>query len=229
MMSLDGLRSSPPRPPAFPPLAGAARWRGRKIGLLGGSFNPAHEGHLHISLHALKRLGLDDIWWLVSPQNPLKSADGMASLDNRMASARAIIGRHPHLHVTDIEHRLGTRYSIDSIQSLQRLLPHSHFLWLMGADNLQQFPRWRQWTEIMGRMPLAIFDREHYSRNCLTGKVASRYRRGRLNEGALKSIATAKTPAWIFLSLRRHPASATEIREAQPASSPFSVAMNSKE
>ncbi|MBV9833149.1 MAG: nicotinate-nicotinamide nucleotide adenylyltransferase, partial [Alphaproteobacteria bacterium] len=114
----------------------------RRIGLLGGSFNPAHEGHVHISLEALKRLDLDEVWWLVSPQNPLKAANGMASLADRMEGARSVTATHPRLRVTDLERKLGTRYTIDTVRALRRRHPHARFVWLMGADNLRQLPRW---------------------------------------------------------------------------------------
>lgn len=192
-------------------LPGADLWRGQHIGLLGGSFNPAHDGHLYISKEALKRLGLDHVWWLVSPQNPLKSRQDMAPLAERIMQARKI-ARDPRIHVTAIESRLGTRYTVDTLKELKRLAPAAHFVWLMGADNLAQFTRWHRWDEIMHLVPLAIFDRGHYSLRGLTGKMATRFRQSRLSAGAAKAIATTKTPAWIFITLRRHPLSATEIR-----------------
>ena len=112
---------------------------GLRIGLLGGSFNPAHDGHLHISRLALARLGLDQVWWLVSPQNPLKPAAGMAPLADRLASARRVAAAERHIQVGDLETGLGTRYSADTIRALKRCYPQTHFIWLMGADNLQQF------------------------------------------------------------------------------------------
>ena len=117
----------------------------QRIGLLGGSFNPAHEGHLHISLIALKRLRLDAVWWLVAPQNPLKPSKGMADIDTRLANARAMAD-HPRVVVTDLERRLGTVYTIDSITRLQTVYPRLRFVWLMGADNVVQFPRWSGWN-----------------------------------------------------------------------------------
>lgn len=221
-------RSTPPAPRCFPQLPGMDLWRGQRIGLLGGSFNPAHEGHLHISLEAIKRLNLDHVWWLVSPQNPLKSSKDMAPLQDRLRYARSLV-RHPRIHVSDIEQRLGTTYTANTLERLKSLLPHSRLIWLMGADNLQQFPNWKRWTDIVATVPLAVFDRNHYSLRGLTGKMATRFRHSRLSVQAAKALATKTAPAWVFISLRRHPASATEIREAQTAISPFSVAVKPKE
>ena len=144
-----------------------------RVGLLGGSFNPAHDGHRHISLLALRRLGLDQVWWLVSPQNPLKSTAGMAPLAERMAGARAA-ARHPAIKVTDIERRLGTRFTADTLVRLRRRFPDLGFVWLMGADNLVQVPKWQRWTEIFTCMPVAVFDRPSYSYAALAGKAATR-------------------------------------------------------
>jgi nicotinate-nucleotide adenylyltransferase len=129
---------------------------GLTIGLLGGSFDPAHSGHLYVSLTALRRLHLDYIWWLVSPGNPLKGAP--APLAKRIAAARKT-ARHPRLIVSDIERLLGTRYTIDTIAALQRRFPKVRFVWLMGSDNLEQFHLWRNWEEIARRLPIAVVQR----------------------------------------------------------------------
>src|SRR6185437_14156158 len=129
-----------------------------KIGLLGGSFNPAHEGHLAMSLYALKRLGLRQVWWLVSPQNPLKPSKGMAPFAQRLEQARQLT-HDPRIVVTDIEAQLGTRYTVDTLRELRRHFPHTHFVWLMGADNMEQMPRWRRWPQIFMQVPVAIFRR----------------------------------------------------------------------
>jgi nicotinate (nicotinamide) nucleotide adenylyltransferase len=147
-----------------------SRLSGRRIGLLGGSFNPAHDGHLHISEAALAQLQLDEVWWLVSPQNPLKASKGMASLPARLAEAKTV-ARRPDIHVTDIEARLGTQYTIDTLSSLQRYCPRTRFVWLMGADNLEQMPKWRAWTAIFEAAPVAVFARSTYSLRALMGKV----------------------------------------------------------
>ncbi len=123
---------------------------GLRIGLLGGSFNPAHEGHLHVSEVALKRLGLDYVWWLVAPHNPLKPTIGMAPLDARVSMA-AQTAAHPRILVMDIEAALGTRYTIDTLGALERRFPQLRFVWLMGSDNLDQFRHWRRWHGYRGQ------------------------------------------------------------------------------
>lgn len=183
----------------------------RRIGLLGGSFNPAHEGHRHISLIALKTLGLHEIWWLVSPQNPLKPSDGMAPFAERYASARKA-ARHPRIRVTGIEAVLGTQYTADTIRALRRRFPALRFVWLMGADNLRQIAEWQRWPEIFTELSIAVFDRPSYSFRALAGKAARRYRRFRVRPCRAKRIAFLKPPAWVFLHIPLHPASATAIR-----------------
>jgi nicotinate-nucleotide adenylyltransferase len=143
--------------------------------LLGGSFNPAHGGHLHISLMALQRLDLDEVWWLVSPQNPLKPIKGMAPFAKRVASAAALARGHGRISVSAIEAALGTTYTADTIRVLQRRFPHTRFVWLMGGDNLAQLPRWRQWEEIVESVPIAVFDRPETALMALAGKAAKRY------------------------------------------------------
>lgn len=140
---------------AAPHPLGYGLWAGLRVGLLGGSFNPAHDGHRYISRLALKLLGLDEVWWLVSPQNPLKPAAGMASLGDRLARAQAVAD-HPRIRVTDLERLLGTRYTADTLAALHRCFPRTRFVWLMGADNLLQVPRWQRWTEIFETTPVAL-------------------------------------------------------------------------
>ena len=139
-------------------MPGVPRDTRRRIGLLGGSFNPAHEGHRHVSLEALKRLGLDEIWWLVSPQNPLKSGDGMEPLATRLARAKQV-AHHPYIRVEVPELLLGTRYTLDTVRELKRLYPHAHFVWLMGADILPQLVHWAGWRELFAAIPIAAFAR----------------------------------------------------------------------
>jgi len=127
-----------------------------RIGLLGGSFNPAHSGHLYVAGIALKRLHLDYVWFLVAPQNPLKPADGMAPLAERLAGLKTLIGRRPRLVVSDLEDRLGSRYTADTVKALNARFPGVRFVWLMGSDNLMQFPRWRRWQEIARAVPVAV-------------------------------------------------------------------------
>src|SRR4029077_7561987 len=131
---------------------------GLRIGLLGGSFNPAHEGHLHVSEVALKRLGLDFVWWLVTPQNPLKPVAGMAPLHDRVRDAKKIV-RHPRILVLDIEHDFHTHYSFDTLRALQKRFAQVRFVWLMGSDNLNIFRRWHRWAEFAQRVPIAVIQR----------------------------------------------------------------------
>lgn len=186
------------------------RLPGLRVGLLGGSFNPAHEGHRAISVAALKRLRLDRVVWLVSPQNPLKSTREMSSFVERYASAQAM-ARHPRLVVSDFEQRHGTRYTVDTLRLLQRDC-RTRFLWLIGADNLAQLPRWRGWREIMRRVPVAVFDREPYSYRALACQAAGAFGRARLPERAAARLADAEPPAWVFVRFRRQPVSSTAIR-----------------
>ena len=185
--------------------------RNRAIGLLGGSFNPAHDGHLMISLIALKRLQLDEVWWLVSPQNPLKSAAGMAPFSERLANARAV-ATHRRIIVSDIERRLGTYYTRDTLKRLCASRRGQNFVWLMGADNLVQFPKWEGWKEIFNTVPIAIFDRPTYSSRALAGIVATRFADRRIPERDASGLVRRKAPSWVFLHSRLNPVSATKIR-----------------
>lgn len=189
----------------------------RRIGLLGGSFNPAHEGHVHISLEALKRGRLDEIWWLASPQNPLKSSKGMAAYPERLATARRLAAPHKRIRVSDAEARLGTRYTIDTLQALTARNPGVCFVWVMGADNLVQFHRWREWNKIMKNIPIMVIDRQPHSHRALRSRAALHYNRHRRSPAAL---CCADLPAWSYVHLRRNPVSSTGIREKQDFSSP---------
>lgn len=184
----------------------------RRIGLLGGSFNPAHEGHLHISQEALKRLGLDEVWWLVSPQNPLKSTEGMEAYATRFGAAQAT-ATHPHIHVLDIEAQAGLYYTVDTIAYLQQAFPRAHFVWLMGADNLASFHRWRAWREIAQRIPIAVLDRAPYGLRALHQRFARAFAGARLPEVQAGFLAEKPAPAWVYLSIPRHPLSGTYLRK----------------
>ncbi len=192
-------------------LGGRLPARGQRIGLLGGSFNPAHAGHRHVSLEALRRLRLDAVWWLVSPQNPLKRTDGMAPLAERLARARQVAA-HPRILASDLESLLGTRYTADTLRTLRRRLPGRRFVWLMGADNLVQIDRWESWTEIFHTLPVAVLARPTYSLRASSAKAAQRFRRRRLPEARADRLAAARPPAWAFLHIRLSALSATEIR-----------------
>ena len=185
---------------------------GPRIGLLGGSFNPAHEGHRYISVEALKRLRLDEVWWLVSPQNPLKPPAELAPLAERLERARRV-ARHPRIRVLDLEARFGTFYTVDTLRRLLRFRRY-RFVWLIGADNLVQMPRWRHWWRIFRLVPIAVFERKSYSYDALAGRVAHRFAAARLPEERAFALADLEPPRWVFMRLRPHPASATAIRRA---------------
>ncbi len=188
--------------------------RHRRIGVLGGSFNPAHRGHLHLSMTALKRLGLDEVWWMVSPQNPLKAVAGMAPFAQRLAQARRVAAGDRHIRVTDIEDRLrgGSHYTADTLKRLTRRFPQLRFVWLMGGDNLVQLPQWARWAEIFRTVPVAVFDRPSYTQRALAGAAAQRFARHRVAETAAHQLAETKPPAWVFFHTRLDPTSATRLR-----------------
>lgn len=205
----SGLRSRASRARIVP---GAARLDGLAIGLLGGSFNPAHKGHLHISRMFLKRLGLDRVWWLVSPQNPLKPTADMAAFQTRLEKARKIARANPRIEISDIEARLGAVYTVEMLESLTRALPRVRFVWLMGADNLCQIDRWRRWEDIFRCVPVAIYDRPAYSCPAAASKAARRFAAFQAKEREAKSLASRRPPAWIFLRGALDPTSATALR-----------------
>jgi nicotinate-nucleotide adenylyltransferase len=189
--------------------------RRTRIGVLGGSFNPAHEGHRHIVEMAMARLKLDQIWLLVSPGNPLKPAQGMGSLSERLHSARSIAdGRR--VVATAIESRLHTRYTVDTLRALRRRFPRARFVWLMGADNLVQLPRWNEWLAIVRTMPFAVLPRPTYNPRALAGLAARRLRRARRPAHHAPAIPEDAAPSWVFLRVPQHCASATAIRAAHP-------------
>ena len=190
--------------------------RARRIGLLGGSFNPAHRGHRRISLAAARALALDEVWWLVSPGNPLKAgAADMAPLAARLASARAMARRAP-IRATAIEARLGTRYTVDTLRALGRRFPKNRFVWLMGADNLGQFDRWRDWRDIARTVPIAVVARPSYNHSALAAPAMGWLRRFRHPATAAATWTTWSLPALVLLRFRPDPTSATAIRAADP-------------
>ena len=188
----------------------------RRIGLLGGSFNPAHEGHRHISLLALKRLRLDEVWWMVTPQNPLKHANDTAPFEERLKAARRI-ARHPRIRVTDIERRLGTSHTAESLALILPRFPKARFVWLMGADNLLQISEWKDWPRIFRLVPIAVFARPPYSKLALVARSARVFAEFRVSEPRARSIAILLPPAWVFLHIRPHAGSATRIRARRAA------------
>ena len=185
---------------------------GLGIGLLGGSFNPAHEGHIHASELALKQLQLDYVWWLVAAQNPLKAVRGMAAFETRLARARDF-ARHPRIMVTGIEAALGTRFTVDSLRALKRRFPQADFVWLMGSDNLVQLPRWRDWQGIFAAMPVAVVARPGTAIGARMSKAAACFRR--FYVAPSHHFSVMPPPAWTMLDAKRNPASATLLREGE--------------
>jgi nicotinate-nucleotide adenylyltransferase len=188
---------------------------GRLTGLLGGSFNPAHGAHRRISLFALRALALDELWWLVSPGNPLKPRAGMAPLAARVASARRQARRAP-IRVTAIERELGTRYTVDTLRLLARRYRRRRFVWLMGADNLAELHRWKAWRTIAAAMPIAVIARPGYDGRALASPAMAWLGRHRRRTRALNDPAKWSAPALILLRFDPDPRSATAIRSADP-------------
>jgi nicotinate-nucleotide adenylyltransferase len=193
----------------------AVKRRAPVIGLLGGSFNPAHAGHRRISLFAMLALGLDEVWWLVSPGNPLKPQAGMAPLAARFRSALAA-SRNAPIRVTAIERELGTRYTADTLRALKRLFPRRRFVWLMGADNLAQFHLWKNWRQIAREMPIAVIARPGYDGAALASPAMAWLRRYRLSAAGLLNRGEWSAPALIELRFDPDPHSATELRRVDP-------------
>ncbi len=189
-----------------------------KIGLLGGSFNPAHAGHRLVSTMAIQQLGLDQIWWLVSPQNPLKSEAEMAPLGERLKSANKIAD-HPRIVVTDIESQLDTQYTIDTVHALQQRFRDVRFIWLMGADNMIQLPKWSKWRELVDTIPIAIYPRPGFTLKARLSPAASTYRTAWLDRSDATLLPSLKAPALCFLEGPENPISATSIRQNAKAGS----------
>lgn len=200
------------------PMPGVPRATTRRIGLLGGSFNPAHAGHRHISLEALRRLALDEVWWLVSPQNPLKGGDGMEPLTTRVARARRLAG-HPRIRVGAPELQLGTRYTLDTVQALKRTYPRARFVWLMGADILPQLVDWAGWRDLFAAIPIAAFARPGWGYSALAAAAPQTFARYRLDADASRRLASCEPPAWCFIPSRLDGHSATAIRSVRPTRS----------
>ena len=180
------------------------------IGLLGGSFDPAHEGHAHITREALKRFGLDRVWWLVSPGNPLKQR-GPAPLEQRLARARAVM-QHPRVEVTQIEAQIGTRYTAQTLRVLRHLYPRVRFVWLMGADNLAQFHLWQDWRQIAETVPIGVLARPGQRISARMSRAAALYEPFRIPGRMGHLLAHADAPAWSFVNVPMNDASSTAIR-----------------
>jgi nicotinate-nucleotide adenylyltransferase len=182
-----------------------------RIGLLGGSFNPPHQAHRAVSLFAMRRLGLDRVWWLVTPGNPLKQADGLPAPEQRFAAARAL-ANHPRIDVTDLETQFGTRYSVDTLRLLKRRYPHARFVWLMGADNLVSFHRWKRWRALASLVPIAVIDRGQVALGAHAARAPRALARYRLPEHAARTLPRRRPPAWVVLHGLKLPLSSTSLR-----------------
>jgi nicotinate-nucleotide adenylyltransferase len=191
-----------------------------RVGLFGGSFDPAHDGHVHVAETALRRLRLDRVIWLVSPQNPLKVGRGPAPLERRMIGAQAL-AQGPSMIVSDVEARIGSRYTLDTIRILKARFPGVQFVWLMGSDNLAGFHRWRGWDQIMRAMPLAVVARPGALHASRVAPAARRFAHARLSSRAAVRLPGAKAPAWTFLRAPLNTASSTALRAAGELSRAF--------
>ena len=188
--------------------------RGKSIGLLGGSFNPAHGGHLHISQFAINLLNLDSVWWLVSPQNPLKSSVDMAPFSERLQKAKKVTSS-TSIVVTGIEDDFLSQYTIDTLQTIQKRFKQVRFVWLMGADNLLQIDQWKDWKKIFSTMPIAVFDRHPYSEKVEESIAVKKFKKKRMSSLDANKIAYMKAPAWVYLRIPLNLSSGTKIRSVQ--------------
>ena len=187
--------------------------RRQSVGLIGGSFNPAHDGHLHMAALAKKTLGLDEIWWMVTPQNPLKPSVDMAPLQHRLAHARKLVSERNYIRVIAPELGARNNYTLNTLNFLEQIAPKINFFWIMGADNLVQFRKWHRHCDIVGRIPIAVIDRPGYSYAALSvGRFILSRRVSARRLGKLERDNRAKPPIWCFISERRHHGSATALR-----------------
>jgi nicotinate-nucleotide adenylyltransferase len=184
------------------------------VGLYGGSFNPVHGGHAHVATTALRRLGLDRVIWLVSPQNPLKSSAATAALDERLAeTARWASG--PSMIVSDLERRIGTRYSIDTVRWLKARFPGVRFVWIMGADGLADFHLWRGWTALARELPIAVVSRPGVALRSRSSPLARRFAASRVPARAARTLADRPPPAWLYLDAPYDFSSSTALRNSR--------------
>ena len=185
----------------------------QKIGLLGGSFNPAHHGHLSISKIALRRLGLNQIWWIVSPRNPLKEYDFLYDFEDRVFSARKIINTN-NISISKLELNAQIKYTIGTLEYLRTRYHRSRFVWIMGADNLNQFHLWKEWEKIIRLMPIAIIDRPSSSLNVTSSVFANKYRAYRIDEADSSQLIYYKKPAWVFMHTKLNYQSSSQLRNS---------------
>lgn len=187
-----------------------------RIGLFGGSFNPAHEGHLYVSQVALEKLGLDEVWWLVSPRNPLKDEASLAPFDMRFGQAQEMAEGHP-IKVLDTERQEGLFFTIDTLKQLRGSYPGNAFCWIMGADCLKEFHTWKNWEEIMASTPIAVLPRPGYDADALNGIAATKFRENRLADAEAQNLVVTTPPTWVYIDVKGLSVSATEIRSASKA------------
>ena len=185
-----------------------------KIGLVGGSFNPAHGGHIHVALAARQQLGLDQIWWLVSPQNPLKSSLGMAPHEKRLDYARKLVTPYPFLRVREPESSLPSNYTYNTLKYMIKTMPLSRLIWVMGADNLDQFAHWHRHRDMIRLLPIAVVDRPSYSFRAIANGRQLLGRRTKVTKMRCAIVArSVNLPGWCFIAGQLNAASATEIRQ----------------
>lgn len=210
-------RGSSKAPPAGLRLIAPAVADGMRIGLMGGSFNPPHTGHIAVARAALRRLGLDRVWLLVSPGNPLKSKHDLGEMPDRLAAVQRIAAHDPRIIATDIERRLGSAYTVETLAALRRRHPGVRFVWIMGADSLANFHRWREWRRIASLAPMAIVDRPGWRFRALASPAARTLAGGRIREHEARLLTRHRPPAWAFLSTRLSPLSSTDLRRKRAA------------
>jgi nicotinate-nucleotide adenylyltransferase len=191
-------------------------WANRTVGLLGGSFNPAHDGHRHISLYAMKMLGLDAVWWMIAPQNPMKPVHETAPMPARIAEAETV-SRHPRIIVTDIEQHLGTRYTADTLRVLKQRFPATRFVWLMGTDNLKQVHRWHDWEDIFNAVPVCVLARPPVHGSMQGNPATERFRSRLLPQDKAPRLPRSPLPAWVMLHIPLNDLSSTAIRAQRQA------------
>lgn len=208
------LRAAHARADAKPRLVLPPNAPGMRIGLFGGTFDPPHAAHRAACLLAMKRLGLDRVWWLVTPGNPLKDTDGLAPLAARVLAARRL-ARHPRIDVTGLEAQIGTPYTYETVKYLMRRCPQVHFVWIMGADNLRSFHRWQRWRGIARLLPIAVVDRLGPSLYASAGVAGQALAYARVPETAAKMLSERTPPAWIYLHGLKSPLSSTALRAAR--------------
>ena len=202
----DTLLTAAPPAIRLPPHA-----PGMKIGLFGGTFDPPHRAHRSACLIAMRRLGLDRVWWLVTPGNPLKDTRGLSPLAERLAAARAL-AHHPRIDVTGLEAEIGARYTYDTLRYLTARCPGVRFVWIMGADNLRSFHRWQKWREIAALVPIAVIDRLGPSLYATAGVAGEALARFRLPEREASALPGRRPPAWVYLHGLKSPLSSTALR-----------------